>query len=209
MERKNILRGEKVQLTALEPDDAVYISEWYQDAAFLRAYDSGPAYPKTGKQLTAMIEEEQKRKDGFIFAVRLLDSSRIIGVLQLDGIAWTHGTSFISIGIGEEADRGQGYGREAMELALRFAFDELNLHRVCLTVFSYNERAVALYERIGFRREGIYREHLHRDGQRLLVGPLDDLALRRFDGSLLEALLDQQMDVVFVDLVVRRGAGAK
>lgn len=175
MERKNILRGEKVQLTALEPEDTTHISEWYQDAAFLRAYDSAPAYPKTGKQLAAMIEEQQKDKHGFIFAVRLLDSSRIIGVLQLDGIAWTHGTSFISIGIGEEADRGQGYGREAMELALRFAFDELNLHRVCLTVFSYNEAARTLYERLGFRPEGVYREHLMRDGQRhdmLLYGLL-------------------------------------
>ena len=175
MERKNILRGEKVQLTALQPDDAPHIAEWYQDASFLRAYDSSPAYPKTEKQLAAMIEEEQKRKDGFIFAVRLLDSRRIIGILQLDGIAWTHGTSFISIGIGEEADRGQGYGREAIQLGLRFAFDELNLHRVCLTVFSYNEAARTLYERLGFQREGVYREHLMRDGQRhdmLLYGLL-------------------------------------
>jgi RimJ/RimL family protein N-acetyltransferase len=49
--------------------------------------------------------------------------------------------------------------------ALRFAFHELNLHRVCLTVFSYNAPAIALYERLGFVREGVYREHIERDGQ--------------------------------------------
>ena len=49
---------------------------------------------------------------------------------------------------------------------MRFAFDELNLHRVQLTVFSYNERAIALYEKLGFQREGVYREHLQRDGRR-------------------------------------------
>lgn len=175
MKRTNILRGEKVQLTAIKAQDGDIIAEWYQDATFLRHYDSSPAYPKTEKQLATMLEEEQKRSDGFIFAVRLLDSERIIGILQFDGVAWTHGTAFVSIGIGEEADRGQGYGREAMELGLHFAFDELNLHRVCLTVFSYNDTARTLYERLGFRHEGTYREHLLRDGRRhdmLLYGLL-------------------------------------
>ncbi len=175
MERDNILRGEKVQLTALTPSDIPVIAEWYQDASFLRAYDSDPAYPTTEKQLAARLEEQQSSKNGFLFAVRLLESQRIIGILHFDGVAWTHGTSFVSIGIGEEADRGQGYGREAMELGLRFAFDELNLHRVCLTVFSYNETARKLYESLGFRHEGTYREHLLRNGRRhdmLLYGLL-------------------------------------
>lgn len=175
MKRTNILRGEKVQLTAIKAEDGDIIAEWYQDATFLRHYDSEPAYPKTEKQLASMLEDEQKRSDAFIFAVRLLDSDRIIGILQFDGVAWTHGTSFVAIGIGEEADRGQGYGREAMELGLRFAFDELNLHRVCLTVFSYNDAARTLYEHLGFRHEGTYREHLLRDGRRydmLLYGLL-------------------------------------
>ncbi len=53
-----------------------------------------------------------------------------------------------------------------MELALRFAFNELNLYRVQLTVFSYNERAINLYEKLGFQREGVFREHIQRDGRR-------------------------------------------
>jgi len=47
-----------------------------------------------------------------------------------------------------------------------FAFDELNLHRVTATVFSNNERSIALFEKLGFRREGVYREFLQRDGRR-------------------------------------------
>jgi RimJ/RimL family protein N-acetyltransferase len=53
-----------------------------------------------------------------------------------------------------------------MRLALDYAFSELNLHRVQLTVFAYNARAIALYEKLGFVREGVYREFLHRDGVR-------------------------------------------
>ena len=166
MEEKNILRGEKVQLTAIRPEDGSVFAEWYQDAAFLRNYDSRPAMPRTAKDLAKIFEEEQERHDSFLFAVRLVETDRIIGLLQFDGVSWTHGASFVSIGIGETADRGQGYGREAMELALRFAFDELNLHRVCLTVFAYNEAARRLYEALGFKHEGTYREHLLRDGRR-------------------------------------------
>jgi RimJ/RimL family protein N-acetyltransferase len=80
-----------------------------------------------------------------------------------------------SIAIGDPANWGQGYGYEAAQLALAFAFDELNLHRVTTTVFSYNERSIALVEKLGFRTEGAFREFLHRDGRRhdmLLYGLL-------------------------------------
>lgn len=175
MNGENILRGRKVGLSAVKEADVATVSEWYQDAAFLRLYDSKPAYPQTEKQIAERLREGQENRDTYLFAIRLLDSGRIIGLLELDGIAWTHGTTFVSVGIGEEADRGQGYGREAMRLGLRFAFDELNLHRVCLTVFSYNQAAIALYRGLGFQHEGTYREHLLRDGQRhdmLLFGLL-------------------------------------
>ncbi|MCZ7572072.1 MAG: GNAT family N-acetyltransferase [Ardenticatenaceae bacterium] len=66
----------------------------------------------------------------------------------------------------DEANWGKGYGHEALELALGFAFRELNLYRVQLTVFGYNERAIALYKTAGFQREGVYREFMQRDGQR-------------------------------------------
>ena len=47
-----------------------------------------------------------------------------------------------------------------------YAFDELNLHRVSLTVFAYNERALRTYRRLGFVEEGRQRERLLRFGRR-------------------------------------------
>ncbi|MCL4252318.1 MAG: GNAT family N-acetyltransferase, partial [Anaerolineae bacterium] len=51
-----------------------------------------------------------------------------------------------------------------MNVLLRFAFMDLNLHRLELNVFSYNARAIRSYEKIGFMREGVLRETLYRDG---------------------------------------------
>ncbi len=52
------------------------------------------------------------------------------------------------------------------DLILKYGFNELNLHRIQLTVFEYNERGIALYEKLGFRREGVFREFMLREGRR-------------------------------------------
>jgi RimJ/RimL family protein N-acetyltransferase len=52
------------------------------------------------------------------------------------------------------------------QIILRFAFTELNLRRVTLTVFEYNPRAIRSYEKAGFHHEGRLRGVLLRDGKR-------------------------------------------
>ena len=160
-----LLRGSRVRLTALTQSDLPTIVQWHQNPEFLRLFDALPAYPKPEAALAQWIDDTNKATDAFLFAVRSLDSDELIGYVELDGILWTHRVSGVSIAIGEAKHRGQGYGHEVMQLVLRFAFDELNLHRVQLTVFSYNERAIALYEKLGFQREGAHREHLRREGK--------------------------------------------
>jgi RimJ/RimL family protein N-acetyltransferase len=160
------LHGSRVRLTALSPDDLPTIARWYEDAGFMRLYDARPAVPKTGAELARWLEEIGKAENTLAFAIRPVEGDDLIGTLELDGILWTHGVCGIGIAIGERTNWSQGYGTEATGLALAFAFDELNLHRVQATVFSTNERSIALFEKLGFRREGAFREFLHRDGER-------------------------------------------
>jgi RimJ/RimL family protein N-acetyltransferase len=162
----NLLRGEKVRLTAVNPSDLPEITRWWADADFLRLFNTAPAVPRNEDQLGRRFDLSRTSNEVFLFAVRPLDGDDLIGLLELDGIDWSNRTTFVSIGIGNPAHRGQGYGADAMRAALRFAFDELNLHRVCLTVFGYNSSAIHLYEQLGFSREGVYREHIERDGRR-------------------------------------------
>ena len=166
MTQSRLLRGTRVRLTALTPDDLPTIARWYEDAEFARLYDARPARPKAEAELARWLEELQKANDTFGFAIRPSDSDDLIGTVELDGILWPHGVCGIGIAIGDRANWGQGYGYEAAQLALAFAFNELNLHRVQATVFSCNERSIALFEKLDFRREGVYREFLRRDGKR-------------------------------------------
>ena len=162
----NILAGQHVRLTAVTKQDAPALARWHDDAGFLRLLNASAAKPQTQDDVTKWLEEAQKAPNGYLFAIRPRDGEGLLGFVEVDGILWNHGVGWLGIGIGEREHWGQGIGGEAMRLALNFAFNELNLHRIQLTVFAYNERAIALYEKLGFVREGVYREALHRDGQR-------------------------------------------
>lgn len=174
---QDILNGEKVKLTALNPDDIAVITRWYHDSVFIRLLDATPAYPRPQSHWRKSFEERYQEKDTFIFGIRPLNGDDLLGWIEIDGILWAHRVCWIGIGIGDPNQRGKGYGYDAMRLALRFIFSELNLYRVQLTVFGYNTRAITLYERLGFQREGTYRRFMERDGQRydmFLYGLLRD-----------------------------------
>nr|WP_206076217.1 GNAT family protein [Marinitoga lauensis] len=58
-----------------------------------------------------------------------------------------------------------GYGTEAMKLLVNFIFDEMNINKVKLHVFSFNKRAIRSYEKVGFKVEGVLREQIFREGK--------------------------------------------
>lgn len=162
----SLRRGPRVRLTACTAADLPTIARWHEDDVFLRQLDARPARPASEAALAQWLDDQHKATDAFLFAIRLLNDDNLIGYVQLDGILWTHQVGWLTIAVGDATQQQQGYGQEALELTLRFAFHELNLYRVQLTVFSYNERAIGLYEKLGFRREGVYRAFLQREGQR-------------------------------------------
>ena len=79
--------------------------------------------------------------------------------------------------IGDKQYWNRGYGSDAMRVLLRLAFDKLNLHRIWLHVYDYNPRAIASYEKCGFKREGVLREQRFYGGKHhdiVVMGILED-----------------------------------
>ncbi len=171
----NLFTGQTIRLTAADPEkDPPLVAAWSRDPEFVRLLSSGIARPWTAAAVKKEIEESldedgEPKPDVFAFLIRALEADgqpgRLIGLVDLIVDHWSHRNAWLGIGIGERADWGQGYGSDAMRLILRYAFDELNLHRVTLTVFEYNERAIHTYRKLGFQEEGRQRQRLQRDGR--------------------------------------------
>jgi len=167
---KDIFKGELVRLSAFDHEELGKAYEaWTRDSELQRLFNSGASAlhsAKAGKDFFEKMIKDDSPADHF-FSIRTLEDNRLLGDINLDVInAWSSRDSFVGIGIGSREDWGKGYGTDAMKIILRFAFTELNLRRVTLTVFEYNPRAVRSYEKVGFQHEGRLRGALLRDGKR-------------------------------------------
>jgi len=164
---ENLLQGELVRLTVEEPETLAPLeSKWSADSEYSRLLDWDPARRFSVKNSQKWIEKQYEKEENYFFTIRTQDGDRIIGGVGLDGIRWTHRDCFVGIGLGDRASWGKGYGTDAMRIILRYAFTELNLHRVTLDVFEYNQRGVRSYEKAGFVFEGCARGQILREGRR-------------------------------------------
>jgi RimJ/RimL family protein N-acetyltransferase len=161
-----LLCSTRVRLTALDESDAPTIARWHEDADYLRLQDTSAAIPRTAADISSQITAESKAADTIVLAIRLVDGDELVGTVGFYEIEWSNQVAWLGLGIGDRSHWGQSIGSEAMQLALRYAFCELNLYRVQLTVIDYNARAIALYEKLGFEREGVFRKFGQRDGRR-------------------------------------------
>lgn len=166
---KTLLRGKLVRLTAEEPKTlAEACGQWNKDSEYLRLLDAQAANPVSVKKITEWITNDQEKDPPpfLLFGIRTLENDKLVGFMDLDGVFFPHSEAFVGIGVGDREFWGKGYGTDAMQVILRYAFQELNLRRVSLNTFEYNPRAIRSYEKVGFIHEGAARGFLHREGQR-------------------------------------------
>ena len=80
-------------------------------------------------------------------------------------VDWKNRNAELGIAIWKKDYWGKGYGADAIKTLLKYAFHELNLHKVYLRVYDFNKRAIRCYEKAGFKKEGILREVFWRNGK--------------------------------------------
>ena len=174
--------GKKVKLVPLNVEKEIHFwEEWDGDSEYGRLLNDLPVaiFP------TSLIKDyfTETMGDGALLMIHTLEEDKVIGFVELAGFDWSARNAWVAIGIGDREFRGKGYGTEAMQLLLRYAFNALNLHRINLTVFSYNKRAIRSYEKSGFRYEGTQREVIFKEDQRW---DIIDMGILRSDWELLQ-----------------------
>jgi RimJ/RimL family protein N-acetyltransferase len=164
------LRDTSVSIGPLLPEDTAALFLWLNDVA---AANLDLAYrPVDWMQYKAWIDELGRSTTHTLFAIRKLTLPRIIGFVIFKNIQPVHRSADLGIRIGEESERGKGYGRSAAVLALRYGWNHLNLRRVQLQVFAHNTRAIRAYRAAGFKEEGRLCDAAFIDGQWVDVIPM-------------------------------------
>lgn len=157
------LEGEKVYLRPYEPEDLDLLYRSLYSAEGRRLTGTQQIFTRqTTADFIEKIGGENSRVDMVICARQ---GNQPVGEVVLNDIDFINRSANIRIGIFYEKDYSQGYGSEALILLLTHAFGGLNLHRVGLGVFAFNDRARHVYEKLGFKQEGILRDSLYYDFQ--------------------------------------------
>jgi RimJ/RimL family protein N-acetyltransferase len=161
----SLYTGQLVRLGAVKPDEKEALSRWSHDADYMRNLHFDQMTPRVPVHFEEKEKDDKDSHSSPQFGIRTLTDDKLIGMTGLWG-SWNHQSGWFWIGIGEAEYRGKGYGTDATHLLVNYAFREMNLHRIQLGVFGYNQRAKRAYEKVGFLVEGVIRESLYRDGQR-------------------------------------------
>ncbi|OGO62271.1 MAG: hypothetical protein A2030_03925 [Chloroflexi bacterium RBG_19FT_COMBO_50_10] len=144
-------------------------SRWTHDLSLMRALSRQPALPLSVAQMKKKYEAIEKEVDEskklFHFTIRSREDDQMLGFTRIEWIEWTHGTCSLKIAIGDLLERNKGFGSDALQLLMRFAFSELNLYRLSVVVGDDNQAGLRFFKRHGFVEEVRRRKSLLRDGQ--------------------------------------------
>jgi pseudaminic acid synthase len=144
-----------VKLVPLGEEHTDLILRWRHDPVVAHELFS-PRPPTRAGHLAWLKTLGEARRE---YVIVSLPDETPVGTIGLSQIDRHHLTAEYGVLLGQATYRGRGLARAASEAILRIAFEELGLHRLTLRVFADNAAALRLYERIGFCREGVLREH--------------------------------------------------
>ena len=158
------IEGDRVVLRKHVPENAAAFQRWYADpeVARLARYQDAPM---RADEIDRFFQLRALGADSLTMAIHDRDTDRLLGSCAFSQVDGDNGSAMYHITIGEKDVWGRGYGTEATQLMLDHAFGTLGLHRIALTVFEFNERAIRAYRRCGFIVEGRSRESIWRDGR--------------------------------------------
>lgn len=168
--------GEKVRLRGVELSDLDSIMENWNNLK-LRQFLSTPM-PFSREEEKEWIQstwERRKKGIAYQFAVEHKETKEFLGTAGLFDIDNIVRSAELGIAIHAEKNWGKGYGTDTMEVLLKIGFDYLNLNRIELRVFDFNERAIKTYKKVGFTEVGKHRQAYFRNSEYIDVIFMDIL----------------------------------
>lgn len=150
-------------LDALQESDLPFLEGFFRRPSDLYYYVPTLVFPRTVAQLRKNMTDWSDFRRYYTFAIR--QDGKLYGLLHMDDVDWVNGHAEIGIAITEPQARGKGIASGAIRLMLRYAFEELGLHRITARIIDGNQPSQQLFKSLGFVHEGVIREFVRRGGQ--------------------------------------------
>ena len=158
------LKGNRLDLIPFKEE---FITEkylyWLSDVEVTKYLDVSN-YDQTKDTITKYIDRFNN-SENYIFAIVIKEINNHIGNITLQNINWVHKFATEGIMIGDKKYWKDGYGTEARSLLLEFAFNDLNLNRIVSSAFVDNVAGLKSNSKLGYKQEGLLRNHMILDGQ--------------------------------------------
>lgn len=153
------------QLRELEKKDMKEINQWRNNPKLISML--GAPFRYINMEVDEQWYESYMRNRGNCVRCAIISEheDKIIGLVSLTSIDYMNQRAEFHIQIGDSANYGKGAGKFAVREMLNHAFNNMNLHRIELSVLRDNERAKHLYEKCGFVYEGCKRAAVYKDGK--------------------------------------------
>ena len=150
------LIGDKIYLRAPEPgDEVIYsLSQNHPDPRENLFY----ALPSSVAVHRENIKQQEADPNTIPFTICTINPDKPVGNTALFRIDWVGRMAVFYIAVAESENWSKGYGQEATRLMVDYVFDTLNLNRLQLHVFTGNQRAIKVYQKVGFEIEGTLRQ---------------------------------------------------
>lgn len=159
-----ILMLHPVALRPIETDDIDRLYDWQSDSALEILAGWGPQLARSAFRQRQTQRIAEPRTD--LVELGIMVEQNLIGYVQLACIDIPERRAAIGILIGDRAHWGQGIGGTAVRLLVDYAFTVRGLERIYAESYDFNTRAHRMFERVGFQREGILRQHEFHNGTR-------------------------------------------
>lgn len=150
------LIGKRIYLSPRGSGDYLKFTEWLNDMEVTRGLTTSHMLYTAESEKSFLESNVGPNERTFVIVDGSVD--KLIGTCGLLDIDFINRNAMLGIFIGDKDYWNDGYGQEAINLILDFGFNVLNLHNIMLKVYSYNERAINCYKKIGFKEAGRIRE---------------------------------------------------
>ena len=156
---ESFLNGSSIFLRPWQDEDIELLYKGLNDSAVRETLFT--FRPKSRYELMEEIKKDLTSDKSILLTICECNSNQAVGMTAFYRIDYVSRAAIFFLSIYDSTKWHMGYGSEATKLMVDYAFNCLNLNRIQLHVAAENPKAVSIYEKCGFIKEGTLREAMY------------------------------------------------